>query len=172
MKRTVLPLVVFMMGFGGVVLGDLTPEQTKQAEALIAQFTHPEFAVRQKAVAELIKTGLDVLPLVKKTLAETKDAEVKLRCRMVIAGITEAQRKKDWDAAVARFNAMPDGVRLARWFLMMFDAQGLEPKEEALDGLIALGPGVLPLAEEHLKRARGGARLCCEMAIRSIKNVC
>ena len=49
---------------------DLTPEQTKHAEALIAQFTSPEFAVRQKAVEELIKMGPDVLPLGKKTLTE------------------------------------------------------------------------------------------------------
>ena len=80
-------LVVLLMVPGGHARADLTPEQTQQAETLIAQFRAPEFAVRQQAVKALVAMGLDVLPLVRKTLAETKDAEVKLRCRMVIKGI-------------------------------------------------------------------------------------
>ncbi len=79
----------------------LNPQETRRAEALIAQFSAPEFAVRQKAVEDLVKMGPAVLPLVKKTLAETKDAEEKLRCDMVIkalGGKPEAAVPKDRNA--------------------------------------------------------------------------
>ena len=67
---------------------ELTPKETREAEAVIKQFSAREFAARQKAVEDLIKMGPDVLPLIRKTLAETDDGEVKLRCEMVITGLT------------------------------------------------------------------------------------
>ena len=87
MKRSnslLIILVILLIGFGRAASADLTPEKTRQAEALIQQFSDKQFAVRQKAVEELVAMGPDVLPLVRKTLAETKDNEVKLRCQMVI----------------------------------------------------------------------------------------
>ena len=89
MVTTVMALAVIF--WTPSVSADLTPDQVKQAQALIAQFTSPEFAVRQKAVEELIKMGPAVLPLVQKALAETKDDEVKLRCEMVVKGLTPEQ---------------------------------------------------------------------------------
>ena len=86
MKWNNLFLIVFvilLMGSGSDVAADLTPEQTGQAKVLIAQFTAKEFAKRRKAGEELVKMGPDILPLVRKALAETKDNEVKLRCGMV-----------------------------------------------------------------------------------------
>ena len=82
---------------GGIFLAgnaraELTAEQTNKAEALIKQFSAREFAVRQEAVARLVKMGPDVILLIKRTLAETTDAEVKLRCRMVLKGLTAARR--------------------------------------------------------------------------------
>jgi len=74
----------------------LTAEQREHAEALIQQFEAREFTVRQQAVEELIQMGPAVLPLIRKTLAETKDAEVKLRCEMVIKAITE-KPKRPWE---------------------------------------------------------------------------
>ena len=56
MKHLLLT-VLALMALLGVAQSDPTPEQTKEAQALIAQFTSPEFAVRQKAVEELIKMG-------------------------------------------------------------------------------------------------------------------
>ena len=92
MRRMVAGIMCAVIGVVAVTAwGELTPDQTKAAQTLIAQFTSPEFAVRQKAVEELIKMGPAVLPLVRKTLAETKDPEVKLRCEMVIEGITRKQ---------------------------------------------------------------------------------
>ena len=92
MDRKFLPMIlsmILLMGFGTVAYADLTPEQIKQAKALIAQFSNRQFAVRQQAVDKLVKLGPDVISLVQKTLEETKDAEVKLRCGMVIKGIDE-----------------------------------------------------------------------------------
>jgi hypothetical protein len=72
-----------------VSFGEATPEKAREARSLIGQFTSAEFAVRQAAVEKLIAIGPDVTPLVRKTLAETTDAEVKLRCQMVLKGIAD-----------------------------------------------------------------------------------
>ena len=70
----------------------LTPEERQRAESLIQQFSAREFAVRQQAVEKLVEMGPAVLPMTRKTLAETKDNEVKLRCEMVIKGIAQKPR--------------------------------------------------------------------------------
>jgi len=64
-------------------LPGMTAEQAERAEALIRQFSNRRFSVRQDAVDALVKMGRGVLPLIRKTLAETDDNEVKLRCEMV-----------------------------------------------------------------------------------------
>jgi len=74
---------------GAGVFAELTPGQKMAAEVLIGQFSDKQFAVRQQAVEKLIALGPDVLPLIRKTLADTDDNEVKLRCRMVLKGIAE-----------------------------------------------------------------------------------
>jgi len=93
MNRIVLPrivLVVVQAGLASAAFCELTPDQSKQAEAFIAQFSAKEFAARQAAVEKLIALGPDVVPLIRKTLAETKDAEVKMRCEMVLKGLHAA----------------------------------------------------------------------------------
>ena len=119
--------------------GELTAEQSKQAQVLIAQFTSPEFAARQKAVEELLKMGPAVLPLVRKTLAETKDDEVKLRCQMVIDGV-----KRDSEAR-AGTPKQDDEVRG-----VVLDRDG-----KAVGGASVL---VLPSSDEGVVRtdAKGG----------------
>ena len=99
-----------IIGFGRIARAELTPEQTKEAEGLIGQFTSPEFAVRQKAVEELIKVGPGVLPLVQRALAETKDKEAKLRCGIEPqrqsrpSKFRQAQRMAGWDRILAQQN--------------------------------------------------------------------
>jgi len=85
-----------------LAIAELTPDQRNAAQALIAQLSAPEFAARQQAVEKLIALGAGVLPLVKKTLAETADVEVKMRCEMVLKGI-----EKD-------HGVRPDGTPLPR----------------------------------------------------------
>ncbi|KPJ55891.1 MAG: hypothetical protein AMS16_03455 [Planctomycetes bacterium DG_58] len=85
-----------------VTFPELTPEQTKKAEALIQEFSARQFPVRQEAVKKLIEMGPGVLPLVRKTLAKTDDAEVRLRCEMVLKGIAE------------RFGTTPEGLEIDR----------------------------------------------------------
>lgn len=87
--RRAMAMVVVMGMLCAEAGGELTPEQITQAKALIQQFTSPEFATRQQAVEKLIGMGPDVVLLVKKTLADATDAEVKLRCEMVLKGIKE-----------------------------------------------------------------------------------
>jgi hypothetical protein len=69
----------------------LTAGQRMAAEALIKQFSAAEFDLRQQAVDKLVALGPDVIPLVKKTLEETADNEVKLRCRMVLKALGGAE---------------------------------------------------------------------------------
>ena len=90
-------LGILLTGLGRVAGEGITPEQVKEAQTLIGQFRSPEFAVRQTAVEELVKMGPGVLPLIRKTLAETKDDEVKLRCEMVMReiGIRETDKVVD-----------------------------------------------------------------------------
>jgi len=92
MKRSWVFVMTFLavaMGTGSVVLGDLTAGQKLAAETLIKDFSAKEFAARQAAVEKLIALGPDVVPLIRKTLAETTDAEVKLRCQMVLKGVAD-----------------------------------------------------------------------------------
>lgn len=109
-----------MRGFlaAGVVLvigvqlwGALTPEQAKEAQALIGQFGNAEFRVREQAVEKLIAMGLDVLPMVKKTMEETQDNEVKLRCEMVIKGVKERSDRERTleDRVVKDLGPLPAG---------------------------------------------------------------
>ena len=75
------------LAFATSAMADLTPEQKQAAEALIRQFSAKEYEVREAAVKGLIELGPDVVPLVKKARDEAADAEVKLRCEMVLDGI-------------------------------------------------------------------------------------
>ena len=68
---------------------ELSPERRQAAEGLLRQFSAVEFETRQKAVDALVAMGPDVVPLVKKALAETADNEVKLRCEMTLKGLRE-----------------------------------------------------------------------------------
>ena len=82
--RTTCLAVGAVLALSAAASAALTPEQETLAGRLIRDFTAAEFAVRQAAVDKLVAMGPDVLPLIKKTLAATKDAEVLLRCEMVV----------------------------------------------------------------------------------------
>ncbi len=79
-----IPALLLMAAGAGA---DLTADKKTEAEALIAQFGAKEFSARQAAVDKLIAMGADVRPLVEKALTRTADAEVKLRCEMVLKGL-------------------------------------------------------------------------------------
>jgi hypothetical protein len=99
--RSAFVLACFLLVVNApAAFAELSAAQKQAAEALIRDFSSKEWtfandrsglrlAVRQKAVERLIGLGPDVVPLVKKALAETPDNEVKLRCEMVLKGIAE-----------------------------------------------------------------------------------
>ena len=91
---------------------DLTPDQAKKAQKLIGHLSTPQLGVRQKVAEELVTMGPDVLPLIKKTLAETKDAEVRRHCQIVIDGI--ARRQKDPAQPVPGQTEKPERLKLNR----------------------------------------------------------
>jgi len=87
-RMTVLVLATALATTSSVFAADdLTGGEKMAVEALIKQFTDRSFAARQKAVDRLVEIGPKVVPLIQKTLGETSDNEVKLRCRMVLDGI-------------------------------------------------------------------------------------
>gem|GEM_PF-2795500 len=63
----------------------------QRARDLLEDFSATEFAARERALEKLIAMGPDVLPMVKKTLAETDDFEVKRRCKWTLLGIVRKQ---------------------------------------------------------------------------------
>jgi len=92
-RKVILPMSIalsFLCLVSSPAIADLTPDRQKAVEALLKDFSSKEFAIRQKAVEKLIATGSDVIPLVKKALARTPDAEVKLRCSMVLKALVQA----------------------------------------------------------------------------------
>jgi hypothetical protein len=92
--------------------GALTPGQKMAAETIIKDFSSKDFDVRQKAVDRLIAIGADVAPVVRKTLAETKDSEVKLRCEMVLKGLRDAFGAEAVDGAKAEAPVQTPGKDL------------------------------------------------------------
>ncbi len=91
MKKLMWAVTAVVLAFASAsTFATLTPGQKMAAEALVKQFTAPEFAARQQAVDRLVEMGVDVAPVVKDALAKTLDNEVKLRCEMVL----KALRKK------------------------------------------------------------------------------
>jgi len=101
--KRLLAATLFCLVVAGPVVAALTPEQEKTARALITQFADRRFAVRQQAVDKLVAMGPDVIPVVQKTLADTTDAEVKLRCEMTLKKIMDKYgvildgEKPGWD---------------------------------------------------------------------------
>jgi len=145
MRRIALPtmILVTVAWAPAAACGELTPDETRQAEALIAQFSARQFAARQAAVDRLIEMGPDVLPLVRKTLTETDDAEVKLRCTMTVNGIVRKYGLIIEDGKVIPLNL--NGSRIT------LDVTAM-PIREVLD-LLARQSGNAPLkADEVLDR--------------------
>ena len=87
MRMVTVAVVAACVLAGGLVHAELAPAQKTAADALIKQFSAPEFDARQKAVDALVAMGPDVVPLVKKALADSLDNEVKLRCQMVLKAL-------------------------------------------------------------------------------------
>jgi hypothetical protein len=82
-------LVVLLAGSSG--FGELTPEQKKTAEALIAKFSDDDVKVREKAVEDLAKMGPEVVPLIRKSAESADDEEVRKLCRSTEEAIDREQ---------------------------------------------------------------------------------
>ena len=133
--RTRTALIILLLFLSApAAQADLTPERTREAHALIAQFSDRRFAVRQQAVNKLVAMGPDVIPLLQKTLGETKDLEVKLRCRMTLKRVTEKYHVviDDGKAKVLNFGASritidETDVPLAEVLGMLVEQSGNRP---------------------------------------------
>ena len=147
--------------------GDLTPEETRKAQALIGQFSARRFAVRQKAVNDLVAMGRDVLPLVKKTLAETTDGEVKLRCEMVIETLDPAPIPHPDPLEGLEEGTRKEIVALVEKFA---DADGTT-RNKAVARLAAIGPIVLPLVNNTAQGPKSvEVKRCCRDVVHGIKS--
>lgn len=123
-RRTILLAVVLaaLMGLSVPASAALSAGQKLAAEALVKQFSHRDFAVREQAVNRLVALGVDVVPVVKKALAETTDNEVKLRCEMVLKAIAKKhgldvglgvkRPAKDWGLDASKVTLKAQGADL------------------------------------------------------------
>ncbi|HUU43723.1 MAG TPA: hypothetical protein VMX57_08080 [Planctomycetota bacterium] len=127
MRHVVTSVLVFIAAASAVVpaRADLTPDETQKARALVVKLSDRRFEDRQDAVEKLIAMGPGVIPLIQETLDASNDAEVKLRCGMVLKGLTG----KHGTAAAAALLAMRKfGTDASRVTLNETDA----PLEEVL----------------------------------------
>ena len=123
-RIVVAALIVALMGLSVPASAELTAGQKMAAEALIRQFSHRDFAVREQAVNRLVALGPDVVPIVRKALAETTDNEVKLRCEMVLktiakdhgvdVGLAVKGPAKDWGLDASKVTLKMQDVDLDR----------------------------------------------------------
>ncbi len=77
------------VAFSGAASADMSAQDRALADSAVLNFGAPEFQTRQAAVEQLVRLGPDVAPIVRKLYGETTDAEVKLRCEMVMKGIAD-----------------------------------------------------------------------------------
>ena len=91
MIRRLTLITAVLLALSGVASAqdELTAGEKLAIESIIKQFSLRSFAARQKATERLIEMGPKVVPVVQKSLAETNDNEVKLRCRMVLEGVSK-----------------------------------------------------------------------------------
>ncbi len=68
----------------GIALKQPFGKERLEAEAILRRFADPDETVREEAVQRLLLMKTPILPLVRKTLAETTNAEVKACCERVI----------------------------------------------------------------------------------------
>ena len=126
----------FARDYAGQAFGELTGEQKKQVEGLIAEFGNAEFKARQEAVEKLAGMGKDALPAVKETLEKTNDDEVRLRCRMVIERI-EGKPGRAPEKTAGQF-----GIESGKVTLQMKDADAETALEELARQTGNRGPSV------------------------------
>ena len=169
MRRLCAPMTVaVLLALASAVEAELTPAQTNEAEALIRQLAAREFAVRQKAVRDLVAMGPDVLPLVKKTLGETDDGEVRLRCEMVIKALAPAPTLHP-----DPLEGLEEGTRREIAALVeKFADDDAATRDEAVARLVAIGPIALPLVDNTGETTTNAeVKRCCEEVVRGARGV-
>jgi hypothetical protein len=91
-------------------VSELTPEQSAQVAEWIEQLGSREFASRERAAGSLMEFGKDVLPDLRRAVAESPDAETRLRAGQIIMQLSEG----DLQARVSAFLSGKD-VDFAGW---------------------------------------------------------
>ncbi|HUV39932.1 MAG TPA: hypothetical protein VMY39_09980, partial [Planctomycetota bacterium] len=126
MRNVVMSVLVFIVAASAAVpaRAELTPDETQKARALVVKLSDRRFEVRQQAVEQLVAMGPGVVPLIQERLEKTGNAEVKLRCEMVLKGLAG----KHGPAAAAVLAMRKFGTDASRVTLNETDA----PLEEVL----------------------------------------
>ena len=75
---------------GPRVRAGVPPADVKKIAALITKLDDDEFSVREEASAELQKLGPDALPQLRRTLEESKSAEVRQRVQVLLENLANA----------------------------------------------------------------------------------
>jgi hypothetical protein len=114
---------------------ELSADDKKKAEALIKDLGSDEFQTREAAEKGLATLGGNVLPLVKKTAADTSDAEIRTRCERIIKILAlEVEKNPDELARIAKELAgSKKYADAAKYYLkasQIYSEQATQPENE------------------------------------------
>jgi len=110
-----------LRGIRDRVHGILVPSQNKRIQQLIAQLDDDDSLVRNRAMRELIKLRQIALPILLRTIKETRSAEVRHRLRRILGGSRKTERYSP-----------SDELRMRR-IIHAAERSGGKPAEELLE---------------------------------------
>ncbi len=80
---------VVALALVGHVSAEPTPPRAREAQRLIKQLGAAEFQDREAATQKLMEMGVDIIPVLERSLEQTQNAEVKTRCKLMLRALRE-----------------------------------------------------------------------------------
>jgi len=154
-RTTIIAAFLLSCFFCVTTRAELPPERTREAQALIKQFSAPEPAARQRAAEKLGAMSPDVVPLIQRTFATTTDNEVKRHCRIALKAIV---KKHGADAVLVR----------ALWHARV-SMMAVGSGETAGEGLLAVVQEAPTVSYTHLRAHETLRYLVCRLLLEKKK---
>jgi len=108
------------------VATEITEEDRKKAVQWLQELGNDDFTIREKASAALQKLGVEVTPLLRKTLEQTTDPEVKSRCETLLTAVNPALTGPGAARAVATMRSLKNPAAAGKRFIVSFGEDVLE----------------------------------------------
>jgi hypothetical protein len=112
----------------------------EQGEALIRQLGASKFERREQAMAEILRIGDPMVPLLRKAIDESKDAEQLLRAQSTLAQLTTG----NFEATVAKFlSGRDDGSSFDGWLTVEATLSDTPAAREIFIQILRAHPGLV-----------------------------